>query len=51
MKNSASGKVLSRLGMEFEGILRKSKMIKGALVDSAYYSILKNEYLNFDNKE
>jgi len=46
VKNSASGKVLSRLGMEFEGILRKSEMIKGALVDSAYYSILKNEYFN-----
>lgn len=45
VKNSASGKVLNRLGMKCEGILRKSEMIKGALVDSAYYSILKEEYL------
>lgn len=29
VKNSASGKVLSRLGMKCEGILRKSEMIKG----------------------
>lgn len=46
VKNSASGKVLNRLGMKCEGILRKSEMIKGALVDSAYYSILKEEYLD-----
>ena len=45
VKNSASGKVLSRLGMKCEGILRKSEMIKGELVDSVYYSILKDEYL------
>ena len=46
VKNSASGKVLIRLGMKCEGIFRKSEMIKGALVDSAYYSILKDEYLD-----
>ncbi|MGG3943664.1 GNAT family N-acetyltransferase [Peribacillus psychrosaccharolyticus] len=51
VKNSASGKVLIRLGMKCEGILRKNQMIKGVLVDSAYYSILKEEYLNFDKKE
>jgi [ribosomal protein S5]-alanine N-acetyltransferase len=46
VKNSASGKVLIRLGMKLEGVLRKSEMIKGELADSAYYSILKGEYLN-----
>lgn len=51
VKNSASGKVLIRLGLKCEGILRKNQMIKGVLVDSAYYSILKEEYLNFDKKE
>ncbi|WP_419881588.1 GNAT family N-acetyltransferase [Peribacillus sp. B-H-3] len=51
VKNRASGKVLSRLGMKCEGILRKSEMIKGSLVDSAYYSILKDEYLNTEKKE
>ncbi len=44
--NSASGKVLSRLGMKCEGILRKDQKIKGQLVDSVHYSILKEEYLN-----
>ena len=51
VKNSASGKVLSRLGMKCEGILRKSEMIKGSLVDGAYYSILKDEYFDSKNKE
>lgn len=44
VKNVASGKLLERLGMKCEGILRKSEMIKGVLVDSAYHSIIKEEY-------
>ena len=49
VKNSASGKVFSRLGMTCEGILRKREMIKGELVDSVYHSIiLKDEYLNIE---
>lgn len=51
VKNSASGKVLILLGMKCEGILRKNQMIKGPLVDSAYYSILKEEYLSSEKKE
>lgn len=46
LKNSASGKVLLRLGMSHEGILRKDRMSKGELVDSVHYSILKDEYFN-----
>ncbi|MGE7602720.1 GNAT family N-acetyltransferase [Peribacillus sp. NPDC097675] len=49
--NAASGKVLDRLGMKCEGIHRKSHMTKGTLFDSAYYSILKEEYLTRDNKD
>ncbi|MEK4247518.1 GNAT family N-acetyltransferase [Psychrobacillus sp. FSL K6-2684] len=49
--NSASGKVLLHLGMQREGTLRKSEMIKGVLADSAYYSILKDEYSNAGKKE
>jgi len=45
VENSASGKVLTKLGMTCEGILRKNYMIKGSLVNSAYYSILKDDYL------
>ncbi len=40
-----------RLGMKCEGILRKNEMIKGELVDSAYYSILKDEYLSSKKEE
>lgn len=51
VNNSASGKVLIRLGMTYEGTLRQNQMIKGALVDSVHYSILKEEYLNSEKKE
>ena len=43
--NVASGKVMQRLGMTCDGILRKSRMFKGELIDGAYYSILKSEYV------
>ncbi|MFS0782567.1 GNAT family N-acetyltransferase [Bacillus sp. 1P06AnD] len=46
VRNVASGKVLSRLGMKYEGILRRSRMVKGELTDSAHYSILKEEYVH-----
>ncbi|KOO46040.1 GNAT family N-acetyltransferase [Priestia koreensis] len=45
-RNVASGKVLSRLGMTYEGTLRRDQMVKGVLTDSRHYSILKEEYLN-----
>ena len=44
VRNEASGKVLNRLGMKCDGILRRNHMVKGFLADSAYYSILKEEY-------
>ncbi|EUJ44615.1 GNAT family N-acetyltransferase [Listeria riparia] len=43
--NPASGKVMQRLGMTYEGTLRKSRLAKNVLVDDAYYSILKEEYI------
>lgn len=46
VKNTASGKLLRRLGMTHEATLRKNHMIKGALTDSEYYSILKEEYVH-----
>ena len=49
--NRASGKVLDRLGMKCEGIHRKSHMTKGTLLDSAYYSILKEEYVTPEKKD
>ncbi|MFC5700152.1 GNAT family N-acetyltransferase [Cohnella faecalis] len=44
VRNSASGKVLSRLGMTYEGTRRRNHIVKGVLADSAHYSILKEEY-------
>ena len=44
VRNGASGKVLCRLGMTQEGILRRNHMVKGVLTDSVHYSILKDEY-------
>lgn len=44
VRNSASGKVLDRLGMTYEGTRRRNHMVKGFLADSAHYSILKEEY-------
>lgn len=44
VRNPASGNVLKRLGMTYEGTLRQNQMIKGVLADSAHYSILKEEF-------
>lgn len=44
-RNTASGKVLERLGMKKEGVLRHvHKWKKGEYFNDVYYSILKDEY-------
>ncbi|MGN7479786.1 GNAT family N-acetyltransferase [Solibacillus silvestris] len=43
-RNTASSNLMHRLGMTHVGTLRKNHMIRGTLVDSVYYSILKEEY-------
>lgn len=44
--NSASGRVMEKCGLKYEGLLRKiSRNSSGELVDCKYYSILKDEYL------
>jgi len=45
IRNTASAKLMSRLGMTHEGTLRKNHMVKGELTDSVHYSILKEEYV------
>jgi [ribosomal protein S5]-alanine N-acetyltransferase len=50
IRNGASGKLLGRLGMTYEGTLRRDQMVKGALTDTAHYSILKEEYLGSTKK-
>lgn len=44
VRNIGSGKVMLKNGLKQEGILRKSKYIKGEFIDRSYYSILREEY-------
>lgn len=44
VRNIGSGKVMLKNGLKQEGILRKSKYIKGEFIDCSYYSILREEY-------
>ncbi len=43
-QNTASEKVMQRIGMKREGLLREHWYYKGAYHDSLLYSILENEY-------
>lgn len=51
VRNTASARLMSRLGMKYEGTLRRNHMVKGELTDSVHYSILKEEYVNSEEKE
>ena len=42
--NPASGKVMRKCGMTYEGTLRRADRNNQGICDAAYYSILKNEY-------
>ena len=42
-KNIASEKVMKRIGMKKEGILRDTRKLRGEWCDSSYYSILEDE--------
>ena len=43
-ENKASRRVMEKCGMTFEGILRKSMMVKGKLIDVGICSILRSEF-------
>lgn len=43
-RNSASGKVLRRLGFKQEGLLRERWSLKGEISDSALYGLLRHEW-------
>jgi len=46
VENTASGRVMEKCGLKYEGTLRKIHKINiGSLVDCKYYSILKEEYV------
>lgn len=44
VENPVSGKVMERLGMTYEGTLRKNRIHKERYVDDVHYSILKQDY-------
>ena len=44
-RNIPSVKVAQKLGMKCEGILRQNRRQKGKLIDEAWYSILRKEWL------
>lgn len=44
-KNPASGKVMSKIGMKYEGILRQHVRKWGKYEDLVYYGLLKDEYV------
>jgi ribosomal-protein-alanine N-acetyltransferase len=46
VENPASGRVMEKCGLKYEGTLRKiNKNSTGVLVDCKYYSILKEEWV------
>ncbi|QOS97944.1 GNAT family N-acetyltransferase [Brevibacterium sp. JNUCC-42] len=47
--NTLSERVMQRLGMVYEGTLRKNVLIKGELRDSKVYSVLQEEYMEDEN--
>lgn len=50
LQNEASVRLLERVGMQREGIMRKGAFCKDKCVDVYLYSILKDEFLNHNAK-
>jgi RimJ/RimL family protein N-acetyltransferase len=49
-ENSASRRLLEKIGMTYEGLLREKVLIHGEHRDYLVYSILKNEWKNNYNR-
>lgn len=47
-ENIASGRVMQKCGMQYEGIARKEEKIKGVYQDVVHYGILKEDFQTFD---
>lgn len=45
LENTASSKLLERLGFTRDGVLRRNNMINNKLTDTAHYTILKEEFI------
>jgi ribosomal-protein-alanine N-acetyltransferase len=50
-RNSNSGKVLLKVGMEFEGVMRQSEYNNQGICDSAHYAILAEDYFGKKKSE
>lgn len=46
VENQASARVMEKLGMSFEGVNRKSLLVKGQHRDLKMYALLRDEYLS-----
>lgn len=46
-ENIASARVMEKVGMQFEGILRQEIFVKGTFQDSKIYSLLREEWLTY----
>jgi ribosomal-protein-alanine N-acetyltransferase len=44
VRNPVSGRVLQKVGMQYEGTLRRHQAKWGELIDIAFYGILREEY-------
>ncbi|WP_438350712.1 GNAT family N-acetyltransferase [Paenibacillus sp. FA6] len=49
-KNAGSARVMEKLGMKLEGILREQLKIKGTFMDQRLYSILKSDFVGKFNE-
>lgn len=47
-RNVASTRVLAKLGMTREGILRQNRMFRGVLIDEVWYGVLRSEWEGSD---
>lgn len=45
VENPKSGRVMQKIGMQFEGVQRRSSRNNRGIVDTAWYAILRDEYL------
>ncbi|KGA98602.1 GCN5 family N-acetyltransferase [Alkalihalobacillus alcalophilus ATCC 27647 = CGMCC 1.3604] len=48
VENKGSERVMEKIGMSFEGTIRKGMLVKGKHADIKMYSILKEEYSSFN---
>ena len=48
-ENPKSGRVMQKIGMTKEGVLRQHVFVRGQTVDEVWYSILADEYRSRDH--